>query len=41
MLLIKLLKKEYIAGIMKPKEMAALRDAKVYQKYDENHENQK
>ena len=31
-----LVNKEYIAGIMKPKEMAALRDARVYQKYDES-----
>ncbi len=31
-----LVNKEYIAGIMKPKEIAALRDARVYQKYDES-----
>lgn len=30
-----LVNKEYIAGIMKPKEIAKLRDARVYQKYDE------
>ena len=29
-----LVNKEYIAGIMKPKEMSELRDARVYQKYD-------
>ena len=29
-----LVNKQYIAGIMKPKEMAKLRDARVYQKYD-------
>ena len=28
-----LVNKEYIAGIMKPKEIATLRDARVYQKY--------
>ena len=28
-----LVNKEYIAGIMKPKEMAKLRDARVFQKY--------
>ena len=31
-----LVNKEYIAGIMKPKEIAALRDARVHQKYDES-----
>lgn len=31
-----LVNKEYIAGIMKPNEMKKLRDARVYQKYDEN-----
>ena len=30
-----LVNKQYIAGIMKPKEMAKLRDARVYTKYDE------
>ena len=29
-----LVNKEYIAGIMKPKELKELRDARVYQKYD-------
>lgn len=29
-----LVNKEYIAGIMKPKEIRELRDARVYQKYD-------
>lgn len=29
-----LINKEYIAGIMKPKEIKELRDARVYQKYD-------
>ena len=29
-----LINKQYIAGIMKPKEMAELRDARVFQKYD-------
>ena len=29
-----LVNKQYIAGIMKPKEIAELRDARVYQKYD-------
>ena len=31
-----LVNKQYIAGIMKPKEIAALRDARVHQKYDES-----
>ncbi len=30
-----LIGKEYIAGIMKPREISKLRDARVYQKYDE------
>ena len=31
-----LVNKQYIAGIMKPKEIAKLRDARVYQQYDES-----
>ena len=31
-----LVNKQYIAGIMKPKEIAKLRDARVYSKYDES-----
>ena len=31
-----LVNKQYIAGIMKPKEISKLRDARVYQQYDEN-----
>ena len=30
-----LVNKQYIAGIMKPKEIKELRDARVYQQYDE------
>ena len=30
-----LINKQYIAGIMKPKEIKELRDARVYQQYDE------
>ncbi len=31
-----LINKQYIAGIMKPKELKKLRDARVYQQYDES-----
>ena len=31
-----LINKQYIAGIMKPKELKKLRDARVYQEYDES-----
>ena len=31
-----LVNKQYIAGIMKPKEISKLRDARVYQQYDES-----
>ena len=31
-----LVNKQYIAGIMKPKEIAKLRDARVYSQYDES-----
>ena len=31
-----LINKQYIAGIMKPKEIAKLRDARVYSQYDES-----
>ena len=30
-----LVNKQYIAGIMKPKEMARLREARVFSQYDE------